>query len=125
MRSNPDVHVSPDGRRPAFASPRIENGLPVIGQVVIAPIAGGDPLRRVRVGTVLGLGWTPDGLGITYLDQPQRNIWVQPIAGGTPRQLTHFTDRRIVGYAWSHDGRQLVLSRATTTSDVVMLKGVK
>lgn len=33
--------------------------------------------------------------------------------------------RRIVGYAWSHDGKRLVLSRATTMSDVVMLKGVK
>jgi Tol biopolymer transport system component len=114
--SNLDVHVSPDGRFVAFVS---------MNEVVIAPIAGGDPLRRVRVGTNRGLGWTPDGLGVTYLDQPQTNIWVQPIAGGPPRQLTHFTDRRIVGYAWSHDGRQLALSRATTTSDVVMLKGVK
>lgn len=117
--SSPDLHVSPDGRFVAFAS------APSRGEVVIAPIAGEDSLRRVRVGNDRGLGWTPDGLGLTYFDQPRTNIWVQPIAGGTPRQLTHFTDRRIVGYAWSHDGRQLVLSRAMTTSDVVMLKGIK
>ncbi len=124
MRSSPEVHVSFDGRFVVFVSPGVATGSPA-SEVVIAPIAGGDPLRRVRVGTNRGIGWTPDGLGLTYLDQPQTNIWVQPIAGGTPRQLTHFTDRRIVGYAWSHDGRQLVLSRATTTSDVVILKGVK
>jgi hypothetical protein len=115
VRSNPDVPVPPDGRFFAFASPKIRNR----GEVVIAPIAGGEPLRRVRVGTNRGLGWTPNGLGLTHLDLPQTNIWVQPIARGTPPQLTHFTDRRIVGYAWSHDGRQLVRSRATTTSDVV------
>jgi Tol biopolymer transport system component len=127
MRSSPDVHVSPDGRFVAFMSSRTETGLP---EVAIAPTSGGDALRRIRLvvlapGQSLRLGWTPEGLGLTYLDAAQTNVWVQPIAGGTPRQLTHFTDRRIVGYAWSHDGKRLALVRATTTSDVVILKGVK
>jgi serine/threonine protein kinase/Tol biopolymer transport system component len=125
MRSNPDVHVSPDGRFVAFPSGSDRDGV----EVAIAPISGGDPLRRIRVVRQptgpLRLGWTPDGLGLSYADAAQTNIWVQPIAGGTPRQLTHFIDRRIVGYAWSHDGKRLALARATTTSDVVMLKGVK
>jgi hypothetical protein len=41
------------------------------------------------------------------------------------RELTHFGDgRRIVAFAWSHDGKQLALSRAINISDIVMLKGL-
>jgi hypothetical protein len=50
---------------------------------------------------------------------------VQPIDGGPPHPLTHFTDREIVDFAWSHNGNQLVMSRRLDSSDIVMLKGVK
>jgi Tol biopolymer transport system component len=53
------------------------------------------------------------------------NIWVQPLDGSAPRQLTSFVDRRIVAYAWSPDGKQLAISRAIDASDIVLLKGVE
>ena len=91
------------------------------------PIAGGEPVHRVpNVPPASTQHWTPDGLGVAYVDpQAPSNILVQPIDGGPPHPLTHFTDRRIVDFAWSHDGKQLVMSRALNTSDIVMLKGVK
>ena len=66
--------------------------------------------------------FTPDGRGITYIDSGNLNIWTQPLDGGPPRQITHFTDRRINSFAWSHDGSRLALVRSTTTSDIVLLR---
>ena len=51
---------------------------------------------------------------------------MQPIDGGAPRQLTTFAEgKRIASFAWSPDGRQLAVARAVTTSDIVLLKGVR
>src|SRR5207253_5672353 len=56
------------------------------------------------------LRWTPDGRAVAYVDgATQRNIWVQPLAGGPPRQLTRFTDRTIADFAWSRDGTRLAV----------------
>jgi len=49
------------------------------------------------------------------------NLWRQPLPSGTPAQLTEFTSNTIYNFAWSADGRQLALSRGTTTTDVVLL----
>ena len=54
----------------------------------------------------------------------KHHIWVTPITGGNPRQLTNFTDRRVSGFAWSPDGKRLAIGRVLRTSDVVMLKGL-
>ena len=71
--------------------------------------------------------WTPEGRGIAYVrQQPQPNLWVQPLDGGSPRQLTEFTDgREILDFAWSHDGRRLAIARATTATDIVLFKGLQ
>jgi Tol biopolymer transport system component len=73
----------------------------------------------------------PDGRGISYVDRGSdagltANLFVQPIDGSAPRQLTHFTDRKTIGqYAWSRDGRRLAMSRASFSSDIVLFRGLK
>jgi Tol biopolymer transport system component len=77
-----------------------------------------------------GAQWTPASDGIAF---PRRlgpdappNIWVGSLDGGTPRQLTHFTDpEQIVDFAWSPDGKRLAVLRGTRTSDIVLFKGLK
>ena len=49
------------------------------------------------------------------------NIWEQPVAGGPPKPVTHFTSDRIFGFDWSRDGR-LALSRGTEPTDAVLIK---
>ena len=72
------------------------------------------------------LHWTPDGRGVAYIDGATRqNIWVQPLDGGAPRQLTHFTDRSVADFAWSRDGTRLAVARATVTNDIVLFKGLR
>jgi hypothetical protein len=39
--------------------------------------------------------------------------------------LTDFTDRTIVDFVWSRDGKQLAIARASTTNDIVLFKGLK
>ena len=72
--------------------------------------------------------WMRDGHGFTYIDSPNpsNNLWVQPIDGSAPRQLTHFTDNRMIAdYAWSRDGQQLAMSRGTASSDIVLFRGLR
>jgi hypothetical protein len=46
--------------------------------------------------------------------------------GKPPRQLTYFSDERtIVDFGWSRDGQHLAVIRVTTTSDVVLFKGLR
>jgi serine/threonine protein kinase/Tol biopolymer transport system component len=72
------------------------------------------------------LQWTSDGRGIAYIDAAQSNLWVQPLDGKSPRQITHFTDGRTISdFAWSRDGKRLAIARSTFTNDIVLFKGLK
>jgi len=113
--------VSPDGRQ-VMLVPTSSSGK---RDIQIVPIEGGEPVHRLTISNAARIQWTPDGRGLAYLNPDVRsNIWIQPIGGGPPYQLTHFTDRRIVAYAWSADGKRLAFARAVETSDIVLLKGV-
>jgi Tol biopolymer transport system component len=70
--------------------------------------------------------WTPDGKALTYPDTKDGidNLWNQPLDGGPPKQVTHFTSDRIFSFSWSRDGKQLAVSRGTRTSDVVLIRSV-
>lgn len=72
------------------------------------------------------LHWTPDGKALTYplLLGSEMNLWIQPVAGGPPRQITHFNDL-IASYDWSPDGKRLVVTRYKTSSDVVLISNFR
>ena len=53
------------------------------------------------------------------------NIWSQPISGGSPMQLTHFTSERIMSFDFSPDGKQIVYSRGHASSDAVRITNLK
>ena len=70
------------------------------------------------------VSWTPDGRGVAYAKDG--NLWVQPLSGGAPRQLTRFTDgREIRSFEWSRDGQRLAITRSTVTNDIVLFDGLK
>jgi Tol biopolymer transport system component len=69
------------------------------------------------------LQWAPDGRSVAFVvDQgDHENLWAQPIAGGSPRMLTHFTAQGIDRFAFSPDGKRIAIARGTATSDAVLI----
>ncbi len=96
------------------------------GVKLIVPTSGDGAVRSLTIERGDQIRWAPDGRALAYVkpDAPS-NIWLQPLDGSAPRQLTTFVDRRIAAYAWSPDGKQLAMSRAIDASDIVLLKGVE
>ncbi len=116
---------SPDGKLIAcFFNEEQPNTSP---HLMILPAAGGEPIkifdvRPTRIREVAP-GWTPDGRSVAYVDSRSGtyNLWIQSLDGGTPKQLTNFSDNGVHSFAFSPDGKVLAFSRGTTRSDVVLI----
>ena len=48
-------------------------------------------------------------------------LWIQPVSGGPPQELTYFRDA-VIAYAWSPDSARLAVARETDSTDVVLFK---
>jgi Tol biopolymer transport system component len=110
--------VSPDGKRLLVNNPfkLMVCDLPSCStRMDVRPAANGGGTIR----------FSPSGRELAYVDASGFNIWLQPLEGGPVRQLTRFNDgKRVAFFDWSRDGRLAVL-RTTTSTDIVLLKGVK
>ena len=96
--------------------------------LAMVPFAGGQPAKVFPLpATVAGglsiIHWTPDGRAISFINSVNGvgNIWEQPVEGGPPKAVTHFTSDKIFCFDWSRDGR-LALSRGTDTTDAMLIK---
>src|SRR5207342_3145886 len=107
----------PDGRRVLFLGRNANN------QFVTMRCDLPDCTNQSDVPVVNGT-WTPDGRSIAFLDDADPlNIFVQPIEGGASRRLTQFTEKNILDFAWSPDGKRLAITRGTTQADMVLIRG--
>jgi serine/threonine protein kinase len=97
-------------------------------RLAIVPFAGGPPTKIFRLPDTSGgvLHWTPDGHSVSFLNRVSGavNVWEQPIAGGPPKPVTHFTSDTIFYFDWFRDSR-LVLSRGTEPIDAVLIKNFR
>ena len=48
------------------------------------------------------------------------SLWRQPLDGSEPQKLCEFPDR-ISNFAWSHDGKNLVVSRGKQHGDAILI----
>jgi serine/threonine protein kinase/Tol biopolymer transport system component len=115
---------SPDGELIAYKPPDVPIGAPKLG---IASSESGEPIKILNLPR--NIQWTPDGQSITYVDgrSGARNLWLQPLDGAPPKQLTNFKEKdfSIHYFAWSPDGKYLVFSRGFSTSNTVLIKSVE
>jgi len=123
--------VSPDGESIACSYREQPNAQMKIG---LFSINGGQPIRTFDLGAMSvfdsvssSLRWTADGRALTYVltSGDISNLWSQPISAEPAKQLTRFKSSRIFSFDWSSDGQQLILSRGTVTSDVVLISNFR
>jgi serine/threonine protein kinase/Tol biopolymer transport system component len=125
--------VSPDGASVAYL--RIDGqGASAKSKFVVQKLEGGAPLKEMDLPSTYNaweLGWTPDGQALTYVHNTTgntQNVYMQPLSGGAPVQLTHFDSEPalIRAYAWSRDGKKFAITRARyNDTDVVMFSGFR
>lgn len=115
---------APDNERIAFAARGISSaqwwrrGSSHIDQSEIwtRRISGDDSYQRVTEGGAREVWpmWSADGERLFYVSDRSgaQNLWVRSINGGrSPRQLTNFTDGRVLWANISYDGRAIVFER--------------
>jgi DNA-binding winged helix-turn-helix (wHTH) protein/dipeptidyl aminopeptidase/acylaminoacyl peptidase len=121
------IGVSPDGTHLAYLQHLQSPGSSEGWNVAVVRTDDGSPVaswpvqlpryhpRRFR--------WSPQGLAWQFLrsDGGGFNIWEQPIAGGSAKQLTRFTSGKIFNFYESLDGKRLVMTRGSLSHDVVLL----
>jgi serine/threonine protein kinase len=70
------------------------------------------------------LAYSPDGKSVAYAvrEKGVGNLWMQPLDGSAPHQLTHFTSERIEKFRFSKDGTKIAMQRGHNESDAVLLR---
>ncbi len=98
-----DGNLSPDGNRIVLTAR---------GEVFDVPSSKGVVRNITHTPGVheSNVAWSPDGKNIAYISDKtgETEIWLRPIAGGEPVQLTFGSKTRIAGFGWSPDGSQIV-----------------
>jgi eukaryotic-like serine/threonine-protein kinase len=121
--------VSPDGALVVYL--RFDGqGADAKSNFIVQKIDGGPPIYTIPApANAANLAWTPDGRAIAYVNNTTgntTNIYMQPLIGGPPIQLTHFDSEPAVvsAFAFSKDGKKLAVTRARyADTDVVMFSG--
>jgi len=129
--ANPSL--SPDGTLVAYGRTDGQ-GVDTKSKFIVQKLDGGAPAHEIEVPSTYTwslLGWTPDGHALTYIRNTAGNItnlYMQPLAGGEPVQLTHFDSEPalVSAYAWSRDGKKIAITRARyNDTDVVLFSGFR
>jgi serine/threonine protein kinase len=100
-------------------------------KIALFPFEGGEPLKLFDFSQPAGgappVRWLPDGRALAYVSTlgGVSNIWLQPVDGGAPTQLTDFKTDLIFSFDLSRDGKQLALSRGTENRDVILINNLR
>jgi Tol biopolymer transport system component len=114
---------SPDGKMIAFSTNRRLSKTQNRGMISIIPAEGGEPKELVTLdGNIDFVDWSPDGKKIAlcldirpeyanvkeYLKKIQRSIYIIPVEGGKPIQITeNKPGLQTTSCYWSPDGKKI------------------
>ena len=117
---------SPNGKLLAFNYTEGDTSQSFRLRIAVIPADGGKPVYTFGTDPRLRsrIHFTPDGKALAWpiSDGSAGNIWIQPLAGGSPKQLTQFSMETIADFSFSPDGKLLALLRGHVTRDVVLIK---
>ena len=116
--------VSPDGKLFVCETREFESDT----QPKLAVVAAdGGPIKTSlnlpSIARSRTIRWSAGGKGLIYVQTKDRvdNLWLQPIDGGAPIQLTNFESDRIFRFDVSADGKSFAMARGNENSDVVLI----
>jgi Tol biopolymer transport system component len=110
---------SPDGSRILHVFVHEIQGLGAFTPQIM-PAKGGEPVVTPALPPrTFDEAWTPDGKGLTYLHESNelRNLFRLRLDGGTPEEITRFTEGRIQAHRWSPDGKRLLVQSRKENAD--------
>jgi Tol biopolymer transport system component len=129
-----DPQISPDGAQIAFVRTEIDRDRYEYHRSIwLASTSGGEPRRLTNGPGDSAPRWSPDGRTLAFLRGPaapaqpktreerdtgkaQAQLWLLPLEGGEPRQLTHL--RHGAGAAvWAPDGGAIAFAAQTGQPD--------
>jgi serine/threonine protein kinase/Tol biopolymer transport system component len=120
--------VAPDGKLIAYYYREKHPGAKF--KIAVMPSGGGQPVwtfdpPREDFWTT-DIHWTADGKALLYEADYNgvSNVWLKPLNGGPPKQLTDFRSETISAFDLSRDGKHLICSRGGWTFDLVLVRDV-
>ena len=125
--------VSPDGKLIAYGKAEGQ-GASAKSKIVLQSLENGAIVNEIQLPSTFTwtqLGWAPGGRALTYIHNTAgsiQNVYLQPLDGGPPVQLTHFDSEpaSVSAYAWSLDGKKFAITRARyNNTDAVLFSGFK
>jgi eukaryotic-like serine/threonine-protein kinase len=116
---------SPDGMFLSYLSSDSDRDF--LWRITVIPSAGGEVVRKFEqdVYSTYPARWSRDGLGLAYIDPDQTGIWIQAVAGGSPKRATVPGRDLIFGFDWSPEGQRLVVVRGIWERDLVLIRDFK
>jgi Tol biopolymer transport system component len=118
------VAVSRDGTRVAIGV--IQNaGGKEHPRLLIIDLASGSILKTLEWFQERRFRWMPSDAGVAYFSSvTPRDLFVQPLDGSAPKQLTHYDSGDIFDFDFLPDGR-LVVARGEVRNNAVMITDFK
>jgi len=115
---------SPDGSKLAIHMVHPDDGR---FRTAILPAGGGEPLELFEFHSEQRSPWGPDSNSLYHTETREgtMNIYLMPLDGGAPRQLTHFTEGEIFDFDISPDHTQLLIARGETLRDIVLIENFR
>jgi eukaryotic-like serine/threonine-protein kinase len=116
--------ISPDGKQIAFGTYDMKSFEKRLRIASLDDYKFGRIERDMEFNLIAHFTWSPDGKGLTILTTRDGtpNIYKLPIDGGPAVPLTNFRSGRIFNFAWSADGKDLLLARGTTVNDLLLIR---
>jgi len=116
--------MSPDGSRIAFTTYDVRT---YDKKIIIARLNGsefGGIEREMDFNLVNQIAWAPDGKSLTLLSSRSGlpNLWNQPIDGSAAKPITDFKTGQIFNFAWSADGKNILLARGAINNDLILIR---
>jgi Tol biopolymer transport system component len=99
--------------------------------IAVNSLDDGSVTKRFEVGSNSlsnnGLKWTPDGKSLLYVvsSDAVANIWMQPLDGSAPKQVTNFKADSIFRFDISPDGQGLICARGAWKSDILLIRNLR